>query len=32
MIAKIKKTEKKKTQYEIGILYIQKATGTVVFM
>ena len=30
MIAKIKETEKKKTQYEIGILYIQKATGTVV--
>ena len=30
MIAKIKKKEKEKTQYEIGILYIQKTTGTVV--
>jgi len=30
MIAKIKKEEKKKTQYEIGVLYVQKSTGTVV--
>jgi len=30
MIAKIKKEEKKQTQYEIGILYVQKATSVVV--
>ena len=30
MIAKIKKTKEKQTQYEIGILYIQKTVGTVV--
>jgi hypothetical protein len=30
MKAKIKKTEKKQTQYEVGILYIQKTSGTVV--
>ena len=30
MIAKIKKEENKKTQYEIGILYIQKTSNVVV--
>jgi hypothetical protein len=30
MIAKIKKGKNEKTQYEIGILYIQKSVGTVV--
>jgi hypothetical protein len=30
MIAKVKKEEKKKTEYEIGILYVQKLVGTVV--
>lgn len=30
MIAKIKKTKEKQTQYELGILYIQKTIGTVV--
>jgi len=30
MKAKIKKTEKKQTQYEVGVLYTQKAAGTVV--
>lgn len=30
MIAKIKKTEKKQNQYEIGILYIQKTSNVVV--
>ena len=30
MIAKIKKEEKKKTEYEVGILYVQKEVGTVV--
>lgn len=30
MIAKIKEPEKKETQYEVGILYIQKSAGTVV--
>ena len=30
MIAKIKKEENKKNQYEIGILYIQKTSNVVV--
>jgi hypothetical protein len=30
MIAKVKKEEKKKTEYEIGILYVQKELGTVI--
>jgi len=30
MIAKVKKEEKKKTEYEVGILYVQKEVGTVI--
>jgi len=30
MIAKIKKTKEKKTQYEVGVLYVHKLLKTVV--
>jgi len=30
MIAKVKKEENKKTEYELGILYVQKEVGTII--
>jgi len=30
MIAKVKKEKNKKTEYELGILYVQKEVGTII--